>query len=279
MPILSQSRRPGISDDDVRGLPRLPALLARNAQFTTPPQVLSKKTFSQALILYDLTAVSQSPASMAASAFSPSAPVLARVVALDSSIIWMWVAGIAMLSLTVIFSMWFLRRSAVAAGVFGRRANNAVVLDLSPFSVASDRDPFARLTTESCSGSAAEGAGAQATLWRTRAIRAEQRADQTTAMVREGLMQQMGRLMRERMIGWLSSQRNQLLTSHEVGTRQVLELEGRLQKIQVQFEEQLQAREQRIADLERGIQEKERVIRELLRSQVRIATETPENGS
>jgi len=55
----------------------------------------------------------------------------------------------------------------------------------------------------------------------------------------------------------------------------VLELEERLQKIQGQFQERLQTREQRIAELEREILAREKVIRDLLRAQVRIANESP----
>jgi hypothetical protein len=81
--------------------------------------------------------------------------------------------------------------------------------------------------------------------------------------------------MRDRLFTWLSSQRSQLLTSHEVGTERVLELEEQVQRIHGQFSERLQTREQRIAELEQQILAKERIIRELLRAQVRMARETP----
>ena len=105
-------------------------------------------------------------------------------------------------------------------------------------------------------------------------MRAEDRANQAAAVMRSGLMPHLGRLMRERLIAWLSSQRGQLLTSQEVGTEQVLELEERLQRIQTQFQERMQTREERISELEQEILAKEKIIRELLRAQVRLANHT-----
>ena len=105
-------------------------------------------------------------------------------------------------------------------------------------------------------------------------MQAEERVSQAAGLVRSGLVPQLRRLMRERLIGWLTSQRGQLITSHEVGTQQMLELEERLQRIQGQFRESLQTREQRIAALEAEILAKERIIRDLLRAQVRVADES-----
>jgi TolA-binding protein len=77
--------------------------------------------------------------------------------------------------------------------------------------------------------------------------------------------------LRERLVAWLSFQRSTLLSSHELGTKQVLELESRLTQVQGQFKERLRNQEERIAELQQEIQGKEKIIRDLLRTQVRLA--------
>jgi hypothetical protein len=275
-PNLSRGQRSSASDEDADSPPMLTALLARNADFVTGPQVLSRKTFVRPIVLYDLNlAASVVPATaVAPNPQGPSGPVAARVVALDEGIIWLWVGGIAALSMTILFAVWLIRRAAVSSGMFGRRANNAVVLDMGACAGASNRYSCSRAEAESFSGSTTDAASQQTTLWRARAMQAEYRANRAAAVVRSGLMPQLGRLMRERLLAWLSSQRGQLLDSHEVGTQQVLELEQRLQRIQTQFQARMQTREERISELEQEILAKEKIIRDLLRAQVRLANQT-----
>jgi hypothetical protein len=86
---------------------------------------------------------------------------------------------------------------------------------------------------------------------------------ETTAEARSGLIPHLSRLMREKLFVWLSSQRTQLLDSHETGTKQVLSLEERLERIQGRFQHRLIAQEQRIAELEKDVQTKEKIIRSL----------------
>lgn len=271
-----RNRRPSVSDEDIDSAPLLTALLAKNADFVAAPQVLSRKTFARPIVAYDLNPGASVPsvATVASSPPAPSGPVAARVVALDEGIIWLWVGGITALSATILFAVWLIRRAAVSSATFERRANNAVVLDLGTFAGHSNRYAGPRAEAESYSGSTTDAASQQATLWRARAMQAEQRANQAAAVVRSGLMPRLGRLMRERLIAWLVSQRGQLLDSHEAGTQQVLELEERLQRIQTQFQERMQTREERISELEQEILAKEKVIRDLLRTQVRLANQT-----
>jgi hypothetical protein len=80
--------------------------------------------------------------------------------------------------------------------------------------------------------------------------------------IRAGLIPLLRRLMREKLFLWLSHQRRQLLDSHETGTAQVLGLEERLEKIQDQFQGRLIAQEERIAELDKELQAKERIINE-----------------
>jgi len=80
--------------------------------------------------------------------------------------------------------------------------------------------------------------------------------------VRAGLMAHLRRLMREKLFTWLSHQRSQLIDSHETGTRQVLGLEERLEKIKVQFQDRLISQEERIAEMDKELQAKDRLIRD-----------------
>lgn len=79
-------------------------------------------------------------------------------------------------------------------------------------------------------------------------------------------MPQLQRLMRERVVQWLSRQRTQLIDAQEQGTSQVLELQVRLERIKEQFQKRLLEQQQRIADLDTALRSKERIIKELLRA-------------
>lgn len=87
--------------------------------------------------------------------------------------------------------------------------------------------------------------------------------------VRAGLMAHLRRLMREKLFTWLSHQRNHLIDSHETGTRQVLGLEERLEKIKEQFQDRLISQEERIAEMDKELQAKERLIRDAMKAKDR----------
>jgi hypothetical protein len=88
--------------------------------------------------------------------------------------------------------------------------------------------------------------------------------------VRAGLLAHLRRLMREKLFAWLSHQRNHLIDSHETGTRQVLGLEERLEKIREQFQDRLISQEERIAELDRELQSRERIILEATKEKSRL---------
>jgi hypothetical protein len=278
VPGLPARKRISTTDDPFASPPRLTALLTRNADFVSPPQVWSRRPFEQPMVAYDLTPnappsiTTAIPATNSASAREPAS---ARFVTMDRDEVWLWAGGVAILLLAILISVWLVRRATPTPGTFSRRREQPVVMDLSGFAAAGHGDSASgRHFGESYSGSASGESHTEAAVWQARALQAEERASQAAGLVRSGLMPQLRRLMRERLIGWLTSQRGQLLTSHEVGTQQMLELEERLQRIQGQFQDSLQTREQRIAELEVEILAKERIIRDLLRAQVRVADES-----
>lgn len=256
---------------------RLTGMLAKNVEFSSTPQMLPKKAFTQGIVAYDFVPVAPcltpTPPPTPPVAAAPSGPVPAKVVELDPQIVWLWIGGIGALSLTVIFAVLRLRNGTARTTVLHPGANS-VVLDVSAFSPPSPAGEFADPGQESYSGSTSDSAHAQAALWQARALQAEERAEQAAVAARNSLVPQVSRLLKQRLFSWLASQRTQLLTSQELGTQQVLELEERLVKIQSQFQDRLRGSEDRIAELEREILAKEKLIRDLLRAQVRSANES-----
>jgi hypothetical protein len=275
LPASGASKAGGTDEEPASSL--LTALLARNADLISTALLADRKGSGLEIATYEVApapTAGGSPFPYSPPSLAAARPVAAKVVTLDSSLVWLWVGGITALSLAILFSVWFLRRTFSAAGILGRRSNNAVVLDLGPYH-HTPNEPFAFPPErgESYSTSTAEAGGTQAALWQTRAIQAEQRARQMAGLFTNGLRPQLSRLLRDRLIAWLHFQRHALLTSHEAGTNQVLQLETRLQEIQGQFQGRLRNREERIAELERDLRVKEKMIRDLLRAQGRLADE------
>ena len=67
----------------------------------------------------------------------------------------------------------------------------------------------------------------------------------------------------------VGAQPAQLLDSHETGTRQVLQLEQRLEQIHAQFQENLRTRDRRIAELQEQLAAREQSLREAMRGRER----------
>jgi hypothetical protein len=140
----------------------------------------------------------------------------------------------------------------------GRQPGDSVVLELSHGSPRVAELANAGADLSSFTGAVTETTTGQTASWPARAQLDSGRAELTE---RARLMPHLSRLMREKLFVWLSSQRSRLLDSHETGTRQVLSLEERLERIQGQFQQRLIAQEERIAELEKEIQTKEKIIR------------------
>ncbi len=123
--------------------------------------------------------------------------------------------------------------------------------------------------------SQARGAGprpatdGEALLWQMRAMEAEERTRQAQAALRTTAIPVMFRVMRDKVLTMLGAQRAQLLDSHETGTRQVLQLEQRLEQIHAQFQENLRTRDRRIAELQEQLAEREQGLRDALRGRER----------
>lgn len=98
-------------------------------------------------------------------------------------------------------------------------------------------------------------------VWQTPSVRLEPAAE-THARGSKDLMPHMRQLLRERLFKWLTNQRQTLLDSQEAGTAQVMGLEERLDKLRGQFQDRLVQQEQRIAEMDRELREKERLLNE-----------------
>ena len=246
----SSASKPGASTEERPAL--LTSLFARNAALLSTARVSTQKGTLQYVVSYE---VEPGRAISGQAGIVPGAaqPIPFRVVALDDGIVWVWVGGISALATICLFFVWVIHRAFWGTRVLGRRSEHALVLARGPFQTGDDF---------SASG---DGPQSQAALWP-----AGRRGPEANATLNEITRPQLSHLLRERLIGWLSLQRRTLLDSHESGTRQVLELETRLHQIQGQFDERLRTREARIAELERDILAKEKVIRDLLRAQVRM---------
>lgn len=115
---------------------------------------------------------------------------------------------------------------------------------------------------------ACQAAETDISLWQNRALKAEQQAEQATAIVRQGLVSHLADWMKQKLVVGLLTQRNVLLDSNHTGSVHLTELESRLRRIQAQFQERLRVQQQRIAELEHELAAKERIIQQLPQNRV-----------
>jgi hypothetical protein len=118
--------------------------------------------------------------------------------------------------------------------------------------------------------SAAGPAHSQIQSLEQRAFAAEQRAARAQAVVRNGLVPYLARLMKDKLFRGMASQRAHLLKVQHAGAAQVAELEQRLAKIQTQLQNRVAAYERRIAELEKDVTAKEQTNRELLNAKMQL---------
>ncbi|MFM1769915.1 MAG: hypothetical protein RJA22_2444 [Verrucomicrobiota bacterium] len=254
--------------------------LVRNAEFGGVPRLGTPRGWNYGPVVFELSPKAPGPAPTVAQAApsgvarpgpAPSslpaavAPVF-RKFAVDERVFWLVLpvaAAAALLLVLLVPYRWAQARRQTRALALRHRSRNAVLVDFAP--APGELGPTG--VAGALPGTGESGAAE----WAERARAAEQQASKAAAAVREGLMPQLVRLMREKLFQRLTSQRAQLLDSQLHGTMAVLELEERLEKIQGQFANRLAAREQRIAELEAELAAKENIVRELIKAQARLA--------
>lgn len=119
-------------------------------------------------------------------------------------------------------------------------------------------------------------AAARLPRWEQRTRAAEQKAEQALALLRSELAPHLAQLMKDRLVWSLMAQRARLLSAQQANADKVSALEHRLAAIQLQLRRQAEAYEHRIAELERELDSKSAVTRELLKFRVRMARQALE---
>jgi hypothetical protein len=112
--------------------------------------------------------------------------------------------------------------------------------------------------------------------WEARTRQAELKAQQAVAALRAELTPHLARMMKDRLVWTLMTQRARLLSAHQANAEKVVALEHRLTAIQMQIRKQAEAYESRIEELEKEIAEKSTVTRELLKFRVILAKQALE---
>lgn len=104
-----------------------------------------------------------------------------------------------------------------------------------------------------------------------RTRRAELKAQQAVAVLRSELTPHLARMMKDRLVWTLMTQRARLLSVNQANAEKVATLEHRLTAIQLQIRKQAEAYESRISELEKELTEKSTLTRELLKFRVMLA--------
>lgn len=233
-------------------------------KFAAAPELVAMKGFLDPVLVSDVTfkdPEAPAPAPLVAVASAPPPPPPASRFVPDRKLLWWTAGGVALVLLGVVVLRTWRDQFRSAPLAVSRRTNDALVVELSHRPPTSAEVSLANAEASRFAGSVTETGTGQTATWQTPPLRSEMRPTGEAAGERAGLMPHLSRLMREKLFVWLSSQRSQLLDSHETGTKQVLSLEERLERIQGQFQQRLIAQEGRITELEKDVQAKEKIIR------------------
>ena len=128
-------------------------------------------------------------------------------------------------------------------------------------------------TTESAPVVHVQGAGqtqpgTEADAWRLRAEAAEQRAERSAGVVREGLMQQLGQWLKIGVARQLVSDRQQLIEAQHAAALKMQAVDQRLTKVEQQIQLRMREYEFRITELERELVAAREENRELIRAKI-----------
>ena len=154
-----------------------------------------------------------------------------------------WLAGLAGVVVILMLGLWRLTRRP-------RRAS------LVP----------ARIATDDALPMVAPGSS-----WEQRALAAERRAQKAHAVIRAGLLPQLGQLLKTKLVRGLISQRSDLLDAQHKAAAEMADLERRLDELHAPLQERLRAYEKRIEELEKALAAKGEENRELLKAKIQMA--------
>jgi hypothetical protein len=110
--------------------------------------------------------------------------------------------------------------------------------------------------------------GVDAAEWRDRALFAEQRAAQTSEVLRAGLLPHLAQWLKQKLVRGLMADRAHLMKIQYAAELELAELDQRLAKLHAPLEERLKVYEQRIVELERELAIKGEENRELIKAKI-----------
>ena len=169
---------------------------------------------------------------------------------------WLPVLIIFLVIAAISYLMSFFRRTQVAIlgpGQTGKKKEGAGPISRSPY--ASGASP-------------ASSDPHEAFPWETDPANGSEQSGKTSAVVRSGLIPHLARMMKDRLMVGLLSQRTHMLDTQRTATVQVTELEKRLVQIQAQLHDRYVAYERRIAELEKTLAAKEAENRQLMSDKI-----------
>jgi hypothetical protein len=116
--------------------------------------------------------------------------------------------------------------------------------------------------------SASTGLVAGADGWQQRALAAEQRAEKAQTVIREGLIGHLARWMSDTLVQKLLMQRAHLIETQQEAVNEVDRLGQRLDSIHMRMQDRLLAYERRIVELEKELETKDEINRELIQAEI-----------
>jgi len=117
----------------------------------------------------------------------------------------------------------------------------------------------------------------EAAAWQQRALEAERRVERANEVLRAGVMNQVGTVLKEELISGLLTQRKELIDAQRAAATEMEALEKRLDEIHAPLQERLQAYETRIAELEKALAAKDEQNRELIKAKIALVRKQLEN--
>ena len=106
--------------------------------------------------------------------------------------------------------------------------------------------------------------------WRRRALEAEARAEQAQAALKASLAPQLAESLKEAVVQGLAAQRTELLKAQQSAALEISALVSRLDELKAPMQERLRSYEDRIAELERDLAERNEENRELLKMKIEM---------
>ena len=198
----------------------------------------------------------------------------------STSMLGWWLAGGLATGVVLIFLLRLWLRRALQphspallplnadGGVLGRSSYTVIashpdVVSL-PDSAAAAQPPRAVVQMDPTGATQTQAAAA----WQQRALAAEQKAEQAQALTQQGLMRELGRWLKNRLVRKALADRAQLLHVQQAAALKAITVDQRLARLERMIQQQNRAYERRIEDLTIELLAAKEENRELIRAQI-----------